>query len=77
MTTLLLTIVLISLLMLAMAVGVMVSNKELKGSCGGINNCACDEAGIPRQCELVPGPGQRKTHLEKTVECNSPSRLHA
>ena len=58
-TTLILTIALISLLMFAMSLGVMISNRELQGSCGGAgNSCACDEANLPRACELVPGPGE-------------------
>ena len=58
-TTLLLTIALIALLMLAMSLGVMISNRELQGSCGGVgSSCACDEANVPRACEIVPGPGE-------------------
>ena len=53
MTTLLLTMGLIATLMAGMAVGVIVSNRELRGSCGGTGlDCECDEKGIPRQCEL-------------------------
>lgn len=37
--------------MAAMAVGVMLSGKTLKGSCGGVGNCACEAAGIPKRCE--------------------------
>ena len=52
MTVLYLTIALIALLMTVMAVGVILSDRELKGSCGGTGiNCECDEKGIPRQCE--------------------------
>lgn len=58
-TTLLLTIALIALLMFAMSLGVMISNRELQGSCGGVgSSCACDEANVPRACDLVPGPGE-------------------
>ena len=57
MTTILLTIGLVAVIMGGMAVGVMLSNKPLQGSCGGIGpDCACDEAGIPRRCEKPPGP---------------------
>lgn len=48
--TLLLTICLIALLMLGMSVGVIFANKELKGSCGGVGNCECEEAGRPPEC---------------------------
>ena len=70
-TTLLLTIALMALLMFAMAVGVMLSNKELKGSCGGVMNCACDDAGLPRECELVPGPGEPRCLPEEIEACAS------
>ncbi|MDF1666612.1 MAG: (Na+)-NQR maturation NqrM [Planctomycetota bacterium] len=51
MTTLLLTIALIAILMTGMAVGVIFANKELKGSCGGVGNCECEEAGRPPECQ--------------------------
>jgi hypothetical protein len=53
MQTLLLTITVIALLMGMMAVGVMLSGKELRGSCGGVGQkfCLCDAQGRPRECE--------------------------
>jgi hypothetical protein len=52
MTTILATIGLVALLMGGMAIGVIFSNKELKGSCGGIGtSCACEEAGTPGACK--------------------------
>lgn len=49
----LLTAGLIAFLMLAMAVGVIFSGKELRGSCGGSGQCACEKAGRPRACEQL------------------------
>ncbi len=46
MTTLLLAALLIGSAMLLMAVGVMVSGKRLRGSCGG-KGCECSENGLP------------------------------
>jgi len=52
MTTLLLTIVLIALIMLAMAVGVIVSGRRLRGSCGGSAACQCRADGVdPSLCD--------------------------
>ena len=53
MTTLLLTFILIGLIMVAMAVGVMVSGRRLRGSCGGPGaDCHCRAEGIsPESCE--------------------------
>ncbi|MEE2789838.1 MAG: hypothetical protein VX589_21030 [Myxococcota bacterium] len=48
------TVVLMGLIMLAMAVGVMVSGKALKGSCGGVGgpeDCFCEQQGIPKECK--------------------------
>lgn len=51
----LLTALLMGIMMAAMAVGVIFSNRELKGSCGGPGgaDCACDKAGRPRACEAL------------------------
>ena len=59
MATLFMTIGTVGLLMLGMAVGVIFSNKPLKGSCGGAagalgggeGSCACAEAGTPGACK--------------------------
>jgi len=73
-TTLMLTIAVIAMLMFAMSLGVMISNRELQGSCGGVgNSCACDEANIPRACDLVPGPGEpRKLPSADGGDCERP-----
>ncbi|NVB41583.1 hypothetical protein G6O69_27335 [Pseudenhygromyxa sp. WMMC2535] len=58
MTIVLLTIVIVALLMGGMAVGVIFSNKPLKGSCGGVGgSCACEEAGTPGACK-TDGDGE-------------------
>ena len=45
----------IALLMLIMAIGVIFSNRELKGSCGGVNRCLCEETGrkMPESCKQL------------------------
>jgi hypothetical protein len=51
-----LTIGIVAALMGGMAVGVIFSNKPLKGSCGGVGgSCACEEAGTPGACKVEPG----------------------
>lgn len=60
-TTLLLTIGLIALLMAGMSVGVIFANKELKGSCGGVGNCECEEAGRPPECQRPEDSNQLKS----------------
>lgn len=53
--TMLLTIGVVAALMAGMAVGVVLSNKPLRGSCGGVGgSCACDEAGTPGACKEGP-----------------------
>ena len=57
MTTMLATIGIVAVLMTGMAVGVIFSNKELKGSCGGVQgDCACEKAGTPGACKDGEGP---------------------
>lgn len=52
----LLTVGIMAALMAGMAVGVIFSNKPLRGSCGGIGgSCACEEAGKPGACKVEPG----------------------
>lgn len=49
----LLTVGIIAALMGGMAVGVIFSNKPLRGSCGGVgSSCACEEAGTPGACKV-------------------------
>ncbi|HLT40055.1 MAG TPA: hypothetical protein VK034_27430 [Enhygromyxa sp.] len=49
----LLTVGIIAALMGGMAVGVIFSNKPLRGSCGGVGgSCACEEAGTPGACKI-------------------------
>ena len=55
--TVFLTIAIIATLMAGMAVGVIFSNKPLRGSCGGTGSaCACEEAGTPGACKLPAEP---------------------
>lgn len=52
MSTILAAVVLFALVMAAMAVGVIFSNRELQGSCGGTGrDCTCDDA-TREDCEL-------------------------
>ena len=54
--TLMLTIGLVALLMIGMAVGVIFSDRRLRGSCGGTGlDCVCDEK-KRRECELHHAP---------------------
>ena len=70
-TTLFITVPLIALLMFAMAIGVIFSNRELKGSCGGAGSCACEEAEteVVRACDVIPGPGEERCLPEQVAVC--------
>jgi len=49
MQTLFFTFAVVALLMLAMSVGVIMTGRRLRGSCGGVgSDCACEKEGIPR-----------------------------
>ena len=55
MQTIMATILLIGLVMLAMAVGVIFSNRSLRGSCGGTGTaCECSDA-KRRECAGARG----------------------
>lgn len=56
MQTLLASVLLIAIVMAAMAVGVIVSNRRLRGSCG--RECACSEE-ARRECALADGVRER------------------
>jgi hypothetical protein len=45
------TFVVMALAILAMAVGVMVSGREIKGSCGGLNDIGGADCACRGQCE--------------------------
>ena len=71
MQTVLLTIGIVATLMTGMAVGVIFSNKPLKGSCGGIGgSCACEEAGTPGACKVEDG-----ADAKAAVEFKAPGEL--
>ncbi|MEM1007858.1 MAG: hypothetical protein AAGJ35_02525 [Myxococcota bacterium] len=53
MAVFLLSLIFMALMMAAMAVGVIFSNRELQGSCGGPDACACELAGRPKACEQL------------------------
>ncbi len=45
-----LTAAIVAIAMGAMAIGVIVSGKRLRGSCGGVGDaCACDVEGVPAE----------------------------
>jgi len=58
MGTLLISIVVIGLLMAAMAIGVILQKKSLRGSCGGSEVLDCD--GDEIACGACPNRGQNK-----------------
>lgn len=66
--TVFLTIGIVAALMAGMAVGVIFSNKPLRGSCGGVgSSCACEEAGTPGACKLpaaAESGGARPSDIE-------------
>lgn len=67
MQILFLTIGIVAALMAGMAVGVIFSNKPLRGSCGGVGgagSCACEEAGTPNACKIEPAVSSSPTPIE-------------
>lgn len=62
MTTILISIAIFAVLMAGMAVGVIFSNKELQGSCGGVGGkeCTCTDPEKLAACKnREGGPGEK------------------
>jgi hypothetical protein len=64
MSTILASFFIFAIVMLCMAIGVIVNNREIKGSCGGLNaidglDGACDICEIKEKCK------RRQQHLKK------------
>lgn len=59
MTVFVIAFCVMALTILAMSVGVMFSGREIKGTCGGINNFvggACELCGATSECEAPEKP---------------------
>lgn len=63
MTTFLVAFVFFALIIAAMAVGVIFSNKPIQGSCGGLNNI-----GLDGDCEICGGNRDKCEEVQKTSE---------
>lgn len=69
MVTVLVSFFIFAIVMLGMAIGVIVSNREIKGSCGGLNAIdglegACDICEVKEQCE------RRQRRLKSKLEAS-------
>jgi hypothetical protein len=67
---LLLTVVLVALAMLAMSLGVLLSGRSLRGSCGG-SDCQCRAAGKPEgSCDraTLPASAPGSNHGSRVSE---------
>ena len=64
--TIIATVIFMSLVVAAMAVGVIFSNKPIKGSCGGIANL-----GMKGECEICGGDSSK---CDEQVEADNKAR---
>ncbi len=64
MATLGLTFLLLLLIVAAMAVGVIFSNRRIQGSCGGLNNIAGSD-----ECVVCKRPVDQNEALSEKFEC--------
>lgn len=54
-----LTVAFVAVAMAAMAIGVAVTGRRLRGSCGGVGgDCACEKSGVARDGSACEVPGR-------------------
>jgi len=68
---LLITIGVFAIVLAAMAVGVILSNREIKGSCGGLNNFK-DSVGNPI-CDACSNPSPLCSGIPEKERCQEPT----
>lgn len=68
---LLITIGVFSLVLIGMAVGVILSNREIKGSCGGLNKFK-DSVGNPI-CDACSNPSPTCSRIPEEERCQEPT----
>ncbi|HBC55847.1 MAG TPA: hypothetical protein DCZ03_01660 [Gammaproteobacteria bacterium] len=62
MTTLLLTVIIVAVLLFGMSIGVILQNKPIKGSCGGLN-----ALGMKSACEVCHGDKTQCRNRDKKL----------
>ena len=73
MVTFLLSILLFMLAVVLMSLGVMLSGRRIKGSCGGLNTLPGIESDCGGTCHADPDGAENKCHRRST-SCNTRSR---
>lgn len=68
MSVFLLTFVIFSLVALGMSLGVILNNRELKGSCGGLGNIP----GVSNDCSCSNPCEKKKARMQKEQASNEP-----
>lgn len=65
-----LCLALVAIVMGLMAVGVVMSGRSLRGSCGGVGSgdCACDAAGVPMDQRACQARGIMREEHDEPVQ---------
>jgi hypothetical protein len=65
-----LCLALVAIVMGLMAVGVVMSGRSLRGSCGGVGSgdCACDAAGVPMDQRACQARGIMREENDEPVQ---------
>lgn len=65
-----LCLALVAIVMGLMAVGVVMSGRSLRGSCGGVGSgdCACDAAGVPMDQRACQARGIMREEQDEPVQ---------